>query len=186
MTVTRSTKPSQSHTPSERPEALFLSVRAALAFAYSIAEFPIAPSPRLTPREPGSTNRMASLTAHEKHAQGALIRKRAEERLEGIELAVTFAYYGSGERQAAAIKVVASEVAKLIHNHRLGVELAKRYFLRKGSTRTHADIAQEFGKSRQTITRLDGMVRDEIDRLRIATESRLERLFVSTGIAAGV
>ena len=95
-------------TPTLRPrsEALFTSVRAALAFAYSIEQFAIASSPNLMPPMGGS-GRLSSLTAHEKHAQGALIRRSAEKRLRGMDLAVTFALYGFGRVRAAAIAQVA-------------------------------------------------------------------------------
>lgn len=182
--IARSTIKSAPAMPEPR-EALFHSVRAAIAFAYSICEFPIASHPKFAPPE-GGNGRLVNMSAHEKHAQGALIRKAVEERLVGIELAVTLAEYSSGKSRSAAINEVAREVAKLIHNKRLGYELAKRHFSRNGVRRSQQDIGAEFGKSQQTISRLDAIVGNEIDRLRRATESRLEHLFVRTGIAAGL
>ena len=168
-----------------RPEALFHSVRSALAFAYAIQHFPIASSPCLVPAT-GSSGRLSSLSPHEKHAQGALIRKAAEQRLKGMSLAVTFAFFGSGKPRTTAIRIVGSEVAKLVRRTGLGAELAKRQFSRNGIRKTQDELAEEFSLSQQTISRLDILVGDEIDRLRLLAEEQLARLFVDTGIAEGV
>lgn len=182
--LTRSQAPSPKIIP-ERPEALFHSVRSALAFAYSIEQFPISSKPTLGPSVGGS-GRLSSLSPHEKHAQGALIRRAAEQRLRGMDLAVTFAFYGSGQIRSAAIREVGNEVAKLVRKPGLGVELAKRQFSRNGIRRTLADLSKEFGLSVSQVQRLDKAVGDEIDRLRLSAETQLERLFVATGIAEGV
>lgn len=171
---------------SARSEALFHSVRAALAFAYSIPEFAIASSPSLLLYPSGGSGRLACLTPHEKHAQGALIRRAAEQRLKGMDLAVTFAFYGAGRMRSGAIREVGWEVAKLVRTHGLGVELAKRHFSRNGERKSQTQLAAEFGLSQTTISKLDLMVGDEIDRLRLAAEAKLETLFVATGIAESV
>jgi len=169
----------------QRPNALFHSVRSALAFAYAIQHFPIASSPNLLPTV-GSSGRLSNLSPHEKHAQGALIRKTAEQRLHDMDLAITFAYYGSGAVRAAAIYEVSKEVAKLVRRSGLGMELAKRHFSRNGIRKSQDQLAKEFGLAQSTICGLDKMVANEIDRLRLLSEQRLEQLFVATGIAEAV
>lgn len=168
-----------------RPEALFHSVRSALAFAYSIQHFPVASKPCLI-APTGSSGRLSNLTPHEKHAQGALIRKAAEQRLNGMDLAVTFAFYGSDKARSTAIRIVSKEVAKIVRRSGLGVELAKRNFSRNGVRKTQEELAEEFGLAQSTISRLDAAVGKEIDRLRLLAEARLEQLFVDTKIAEAV
>lgn len=169
----------------QRPEALFRSVRSALAFAYSIQHFPISASPSLLPTV-GNSGRLSNFSPQEKHAQGALIRKAAEQRLRGMDLAITWAYYGTGEVRATAIHEVSKEVAKLVRRSGLGMELAKRHFSRNGIRKSQEQLAKEFNVSQQTASRLDILVANEIDRLRMVAEQRLEQLFVSTGIAETV
>ena len=169
----------------QHPEALFHSVRAALTFAYSIAGVGIAPSPNLMPST-GKSGRLSMLSPHEKHAQGALIRRSAETRLRGMDLTVTFAFYGDGKMRSVAIREVSWEVAKLVRREGLGMELAKRAFSRNGVRRSQEALAHEFGTSRQTVQRLDVQVADEIHRLRVCAEEKLGELFIRTGIADSV
>lgn len=165
--------------------ALFSTVRAAISFAYSIEHFPIASHPKFGPSE-GATGRLSCLSAHEKHAQGALIRGMIERRLSGMDVAVTLAFHGSGKVRSAAILHVGREVAKLIHKPGLGNELAKRQFSRNGIRKSQQELADEFGLSQRTVSRLDKTVVDEIDRLRLLAEQQLEALFVQSGIAEHV
>lgn len=165
-----------------QPEALFYSVRAAIAFAYTISEFPIASSPKLLPGT-GGGGRLASLSAHEKHAQGALIRRTVETKLKGIDLAVTFAHHGSGKVRSMAIREVGNTVAKLVRKSGLGVELAKRLFSRNGEKKSQSELSIEYGLSQPSICRLEGVVACEIHRLQAVAEEQLEQLFVDTGIA---
>jgi len=168
-----------------RPEALFHSVRSALAFAYAIMEFPISSSPKLGPST-GASGRLSTMSPHEKHAQGALIRRVAEQRLKGMHMAVTFAFYGSGKVRTAAIREVGNEVAKLIRKTGLGVELAKRHFSRNTIRRSQQELAREFGLSQATISGLDNIVGNAIDKLLAETEQQLELHFVATGIAESI
>jgi hypothetical protein len=166
-------------------QPLFRTVRAALGFAYSITEFPIAaicmygvPS--------GSTGRMSGMSAHEKHAQGALIRRAVETRLSGVELSLTFAIYGNGAVRGMAIREVVREFAPLVKRAGLGRELVMRYFERVGHQYTQAQLAAQFGLSQQTVSRLERMVGDALDDARQSAERRLEAMFLRTGIAEGL
>lgn len=166
-----------------RYPALFKSVRAALAFAYAMAEHGIAAQVSWPgPRRAGNS-RLLGLTAHDKHAQSALIRRAVEERLRGLDLALTLAYYGSGPTRDAAVKVVCKKVAKLIRRPGLGRALAQRHFSRNGVRVSQAQLGLQYGLSQQTISRLDREVADEIDRLRVLAERRLEHVFIATGVA---
>jgi len=176
----------ESHKPVKaRPEALFKSVRAALSFAYSIQHFPIASSPKLMPSVGGS-GRLSSMSPQEKHAQGALIRKAAEDRLDGIDVAVTFAFYGTGELRKQAVKEVTAEVAKSIRKTGLGSELCYRYFSTIADRKSQQQLATEYGLSQQMISVLEISVGNAIDALRTATEQKLESMFVQSGIAESV
>lgn len=166
-------------------EPLFSTVRSALSFAYSITEYPIAAVCMFGVPE-GSSGRLRGLSAHEKHAQGALIRRAVEQRLTGMELSVTFAFYGFGAVRSMAIREVTRHIAPLIKKSGLGRELVLRYFNSADRRRMQQSIAVEFFLSQQTISRLALTVGRAIDELRISTEERLEAMFVSTGIAAGL
>lgn len=180
-TLTRSTaQPMRYVAP---PQALFKSVRAALAFAYSICDHSIAPSCNLLPPAGGGNSRLLDFSPHEKHAQGALIRRAVEQCLAGLHLALTLAYYGTGKPRAAAVREVCWQVAKIVRKPGLGEELAKRHFSRNGERVSQQQLATTFGLSQQTVSRLDREVANEIDRIRIAAEQQLERLFVRTGVA---
>ncbi len=163
-------------------EALFSSVRAALSFAYSISEFPIAAICAYGPQTGGS-GRLSCLSAHEKHAQGALIRRMVENRLKTDELSLTFALYGTGAVRRMAVREVTRLVRPLIRKQGLAPELVARFFETGATRRTQAQIAATFGLSQQTVSRLDNEVSDAITTLRIATETQLEHLFVASGIS---
>ena len=163
-------------------EALFRTVRAALAFAYSIQHFPIASSPKLG-IQVGGGGRLSNLSPHEKHAQGALIRLAAEQRLKGLDVALTFAYYGAGEIRSAAIHTVAYEMGVILRNRQLGYELVKRQFSRNGIRKTQELLAREFGLTERQVIKLDHQVADEVDRQRLLTEEKLLTMFVNSGIA---
>jgi len=173
------------HATDARPEALFHSVRAALAFAYTIGEFPIASSPKLGPTTGGS-GRLSGLSPQEKHGQGALIRRAVEQRLRGITMAMVFADHGFGAIRSAAIREVSWEVAKLARNKNLGMDIAVRLFSRNGICATQADLARKYGCGRSTVAELEKVINTEMLRIRTEAEGALVGMFVSTGIAEGV
>ena len=86
--------------------ALFRSVRSALAFAYSIASF------TTTGKQSDGGGPLAELTAVERQAQGALIRRIAEEHLDPTAMAVMFAYHGTGRFRDAGVRELCWQAAR--------------------------------------------------------------------------
>lgn len=169
----------------QKPEALFKSVRAALSFAYAIQHFPIASSPKLGPTV-GASGRMAGMSPQEKHAQGALIRRMAEQRLHGIEVAVAFAFHGTGAVRVQAIREVSCEVAKVVRRTGLGMALCEKYFAGVNESKSQAELSREFGLSQQMVSVLFLEVSKVIGRMLADVEYKLEAMFVQSGIAEGV
>ena len=161
--------------------ALFGTVRAALRFAYSITEQSIVVTANYLPPS-GKPGRFTGLSVHDQHAQGALIRRMVETRLEGIELAMTFADHGNGAVHHRAVRDVARHLRNIVRRTGLVGPLVERHFSKDGNRRTQRELAAEFNLSERTLIRLDKDVGDAIDGLRTATEKRLEALFVHSGI----
>ncbi len=171
--------------PPDKHDALFHSVRAALAFAYSISEFPIASSPKLG-LPTGGSGRLSGFSPQEKHAQGALIRRAAEQRLQGRHLSMLFADHGFGRVRATAIQSVCWEVATIARNASLGHAIATRLFSRNGVCEGQQEISRRFSCAQSTVCRLEGKIAEEVGKLRSETEAKLEAMFVATGVAEGV
>lgn len=167
-------------------EPLFRSVRQALSFAYAITEFPIISCAQYG--APSGSTKTASygMTAHDWHAQGALIRRMVEERLEGAHLHFTLAEYGHGPLKQLAIKEIARHIGALVRKAGLGRELVFRHFAALDKRLTQQQLATTYGLSQQTVSRLDAEVLAEVIRLSIETELQLHNKFVVTGLCEAV
>jgi hypothetical protein len=170
-----------------KDEPLFRSVRQALSFAYAITEFSIMPVARYGVPE-GSTQSSAAygMTAHDWHAQGALIRRMVEQRLTGAHLHFTLAEYGHGQLKQLAIKEIARHIGASIRKPGLGRELVYRHFGAQDRRLSQQQLAKQFDLSQSTISRLDIEIRDQVVRLSNETEAMLHQKFVVTGLCESV
>lgn len=163
-------------------QALFSTVRAAIAFAYSIEHFPVASHPKLGPST-GGNGRLSSMSAYEKHAQGAQIRKLIEQHLSGDDLAVTLALHGTGEHRRKALSAMCREAGKCVRKRGLGADLARRFFYQNGQRQTIAELAEYYELSQRHVEKLSALVCARLDELQQQAEQRLGELFVERGIA---
>jgi hypothetical protein len=167
-------------------EPLFRSVRQALSFAYAITEFPIISCAQYGAPSGSTKSSSAGMTAHDWHAQGALIRRMVEERLTGAHLHFTLAEYGNGALKQLAIKEIATHIGALVRKPGLGRELVYRHFAALDRRPTQQQLATLYGLSQQTVSRLDNAVRLEVIRLSDETEVQLRLKFVSTGLCEAI
>lgn len=167
-------------------EPLFRSVRQALSFAYAIAEFPIISCAQYGAPSGSTKSANHGMTAHDWHAQGALIRRMVEKRLEGAHLHFTLAEYGHGPLKQLAIKEIAHHIGAIVRKPGLGRELVFRHFAALDRRMSQQQIATTYGLSQQTISRLDNEVRLEVIRLSAETDIALYNKFVVTGLCESV
>jgi hypothetical protein len=170
-------------------DALFRSAHAALTFAYAIQHYAIVKTSSLLRELRGSVIERPhdALTAHEWHAQGAMIRLYVEKNLPSPEREFMLAYYSWGpQRRDAMVKIVdyvtPLAAAGVVRRHVIRA-LVRRYMdLGRPGRQSQREIARELSVPRTSLQRWDSRVCEVMDALRRRAESHVEDHFRHCGL----
>ena len=159
----------------------FHTVDSALRFAFSITEYPIISSAKLAPSK---ARRDSSMTAHDWHAQGALIRGYIG-RLNKDSVAYIYAFYGRGaEREQAMAHLLTLSQIRLAGRRDVSAAVLRRYTANGNDKRTLRQIASDLGVHNTTVMRTEVKLKEAITRLFARTDAEVAEHFRVTGLVS--
>lgn len=170
-------------------EPLFRDSEHCVRFAFAICEHTICSVPSylraLIGNQPKKSGRVSGMTAHDWHAQGALIRKRVAA-LEPMLAAYGYACYSWGQERGAALQMMDGYVTQAlptVKNHKLLGLLVRRYVDRgRGKRVSMAEIARTAGVHHSWASDIDRRIGDVLDELHFGFFERLDRQFHEAGL----